>query len=175
MLWKLLVGDSTCYSPLCPVGEERRDNEPERRWRSKKINLDAKLSSDSIYENPSSKLSCFSSAWSKGIEDFKAGNKSTVQLVSQMTSKDGIFWLAKFSQVQDNSSCSHCHLNCQHLSPSPLQGIGEQDSPPDLPHLHPGLLDFRLDLANRWKPHPRWQCLKLYFSCVRILLCLFCF
>ena len=91
-----------------------------------------------------------------------------------MTSKDGIFWLAKFSQVQDNSSCSHCHLNCQHLSPSPLQGIGEQDSPPDLPHLHPCVLDFRLDLANRWEPHPRWQCLKLYFSCVRILLWLLC-
>ena len=46
----------------------------------------------------------FPPAWSKGIDDLKAGNKSRIKLVSQMTCQHGIFWLAKFSQVQNLSS-----------------------------------------------------------------------
>ena len=141
-----------------------------------KINLDAQLSWDHLWK-VELKTKLFLISMEQGnwwLQGGKEKHSSTVFPNDQQT------WDLLAGKIQSGSkfrsivnSCSRWHINCQHLSPLPFQGIGEQDSPPDLPDLHPGLLDLRLNLANRWQPHPRWQCLKLYFTCVRILRCLF--
>ena len=51
-----------------------------------------------------------------------------------------------------------------------IQGIGGQSSPPPLPHCHPRLLDFGVSLANSREDHQR---LKLYFTCLRLIWCIF--